>query len=370
MHRVEKISITSLEIQKYISSVFKGEAKLRRLLRMGVEREKGGLKEIKGYGYGEPLLLEVDVDGEVRRLVLTTVRPGGFGHEFPSDRAKMLLWAHSTYNKLPKHVRSIDVGAFRKDGSIITLGDAEEFFLVTEYVEGEEYWKDLERIRGHKRLGSLDEARTKALANYIADVHSVKRSDPELYVRRIRELLGDGEQIMGLLDSYDPEAKFLEPGELIKIEKQCIDWRWKLKKKTHRLCRVHGDYHPFGNILFKDNLEFVVLDRSRGEWGEAADDIAAMTINYLFFSIREHGRLEGPFERLWSLFIDRYLSKTEDDELEGVIAPFFAWRGLVIASPIWYPELKSDTRRKIFNFIDNVLKADVFEYRDANSYLK
>lgn len=28
-----------------------------------------------------------------------------------------------------------------------------------------------------------------------------------------------------------------------------------------------------------------MLDQSRGEWGEAADDVSSMTINYLFFGL-------------------------------------------------------------------------------------
>lgn len=361
--------VSADRVQTYLRDILGKKIKLRRMSRLGVEAREEGLREIKGYGYGEPLLLEVEVNDEMRKLVLHTVKPGGFGHEYPSDRAKMLLWAHSAYNKIPRHARSLDVGVFRGDGSLITLGGAEEFFLLTEYVEGEEYFKDLERIRMDGELTELDEDRATILADYISLIHSSKGEDPELYVRRIRELLGHGEAIMGLLDSYDPNAEFLEPRELIEIEKRCVEWRWKMKKLTHRLCQVHGDYHPW-NVKFRSNLDFTVLDRSRGEWGEAADDVSCMAINYLFFSIQEFGRLEGPFERLWNLFLERYLANTRDQEIMEVVAPFFAWRGLVIASPIWYPKLKHETRRKIFNFIGNVLEVDIFEPQDVNSYLK
>jgi aminoglycoside phosphotransferase (APT) family kinase protein len=44
---------------------------------------------------------------------------------------------------------------------------------------------------------------------------------------------------------------------------------------------VHGDFHPW-NILFQNDCDFAVLDRSRGEWGDPADDVAPLTINYLF----------------------------------------------------------------------------------------
>ena len=63
-----------------------------------------------------------------------------------------------------------------------------------------------------------------------------------------------------------------------------------------------------------------------------------------------------------------YLLKTGDDELLKIIQPFYAWRGLVVASPIWYPNLTYDVRRKVFNFISNILDSDEL-CLDMNSYL-
>jgi len=355
------------EIKKYFQRIFPDKrVEVKEISKISGETVK---EDIKGYGYGEPLLITVTIDQQEKKFVLSTVKPGGFGHDFFYDRAKILLFAHSSYNKLPRHVRSIDVGTFLKDGSLVPLGEAEEFFLIMEYAEGEEYFRDLERIRESDELSELDLKRAEALSNYLVEIHSVKKSSPDLYIRRIRELLGDGEQIMGLIDSYDPKADFLEEGELIRIEKKCVEWRWKLKNKTHRLCQVHGDFHPW-NVKFRKDIDFTVLDRSRGEWGEAADDVSCMAINYLFFSIQKYGELKGPFEKLWKTLIENYLEKTGDDEVMEVIQPFFAWRGLVIASPIWYPTMSPEIRRRIFNFINNVLETDIFDYKAVNSYLK
>lgn len=52
------------------------------------------------------------------------------------------------------------------------------------------------------------------------------------------------------------------------------------------------------------------------------------------------------------------MDKTGDEGILTVIQPFYAWRGLVIASPIWYPNLTKQTRTKIFNFIRNVLETE------------
>jgi hypothetical protein len=43
---------------------------------------------------------------------------------------------------------------------------------------------------------------------------------------------------------------------------------------------------------------------------------------------------------------------------------------LVIASPVWYPDLAISVRRSIFNFVEQVLATDRFDPNDVNRYLK
>jgi len=172
---------------------------------------------------------------------------------------------------------------------------------------------------------------------------------------------------MGLIDSY-PSSNTVISRQLLKdVEQQCVDWRWRLKDRIHRLRQVHGDFHPW-NILFRKDADFILLDRSRGEWGEPADDVTSITMNYLFFSLQRSGRLEGNFESLFQRFWDRYLSASGDQEMLEVAAPFFAFRGLVMAHPVWYPDLPADVRKKLFNFIQVVLKERVFNAREVNHY--
>ena len=244
-----------------------------------------------------------------------------------------------------------------------------EFFQLTEYVDGIGYYNDLDNIAKRGRIKELDIERARELAKYIAGIHSLKHDNPSLYRRRIRELIGHGEAIMGLIDSYRGDEDFLMENELRKIEIKCVYWRWKIRDLYHRLSRVHGDFHPW-NILFRDGVDFSVLDRSRGEWGEPADDLAALTINYLFFSLMNYQEFRKPFETLWNVFIETYLDDTGDEEIFKVIQPFYAWRGLVVANPIWYPNLEYNVRRRIFNFINNVLDTDYFEYKKVREYLK
>ncbi|MEM1543272.1 MAG: phosphotransferase [Candidatus Bathyarchaeia archaeon] len=354
-------------LERYFREVYGPNAEVLRVLEIPSGKERSGM-DLKGFGYGIPYLIEVSVNGEIKKVVLETIRPEGFGHEHFSDRAQILLWQHSAFNNLPKHVRSIDVGAFTARGTLKSLGDCREFFIITEFVDGKPYYLDLEAIKARGELSNLDVERCLALSNYLVEVHSVKGVGLEpLYIRRARELIGHGECIMGLIDSYPPGLEYADEGTLMEIERKCIEWRWRLKKKAYRCARVHGDFHPW-NILFREGTDFTVLDRSRGEWGEPADDLAAMTINYLFYSLQAYGEIKDPFKRLFELFWENYLDKTGDEEILTVIQPFYAWRGLVIASPIWYPNLTKETRTKIFNFIMNVLRLEKLSIKDINIY--
>jgi hypothetical protein len=80
--------------------------------------------------------------------------------------------------------------------------------------------------------------------------------------------------------------------------------------------------------------------------------------------------LTGPFEVLFREFWDRYLAETGDRGVLETAAPFFAFRGLVIASPVWYPHLTLAVRRSLFQFVQNVLAAQRFDPGDVNRYLK
>jgi hypothetical protein len=114
-----------------------------------------------------------------------------------ADRAQILPWQHRAFNRLPRHVRALDVAGFDSAGDLTSLGKIEEFCLLTEYVTGEGYFRDLERIRDGGTATALDLERADVLCDYLAGIHRRPVNQPGLYARRIRELAGHGECIMG-----------------------------------------------------------------------------------------------------------------------------------------------------------------------------
>ena len=352
------------KLETYLTTVLREKA---RVVGVGVLGETPEDTNLKSYGYGVPVRIDYETASQGRQsAVLHTVSPGPFGHEHMADRAQILLAQHQTFNRLPGHVRSLDVGGFEPHGGLISLGTLQEFFLLTEYVDGQPYAHDLERMAQSGVAAAEDLARADALCDYLVGIHRSRADKPGLYVRRIRELVGHGECVLGLADSFPPDT-LMTPRALEEIERRFIGWRWRLKGLTHRLCEVHGDFHPW-NILFGPQGELRTLDRSRGEFGEPADDVACLTINYLFFSLRRYGRLEGAFETLFRRFWDRYPDRTGDTEMLSVVAPFFAFRGLVLTNPVWYPNLSSVVRSRILAFTLAVLDGGEFNPGRVNSY--
>ena len=352
------------QIEQYLCSLLKQPVKVHALTQLGSEPAASG---IKSYGYGTPLRIDYETaSGEHHRAVLHTVGAGSFGHEHMPDRARLLLEQHRAFNRLPRHIQALDIGGFARAGDLVSLGGIQEFWLLTEYAEGVCYARDLERIQADGLAREIDFARTDALCDYLTEIHRQPVNQPGLYARRIRELVGNSECIMGLADSY-PDHPFITRKVLEEIEHRAIAWRWRLKDRVHRLRQVHGDFHPW-NILFQDGVAFSVLDRSRGEYGDPADDVTCLAANYLFFSLQRSGKLEGAFQDLFLRFWGRYIEKTGDRELAEVAAPFFAFRALVMASPVWYPNLSETIRRQLLAFIFAVLDTPVFDPREVNRY--
>jgi Ser/Thr protein kinase RdoA (MazF antagonist) len=221
-----------------------------------------------------------------------------------------------------------------------------------ELAHGEPYARDLERLRDGGELLPRDLARCDALSDALVEIHAERGDDPSLYRRHVRDLVGHGECIMGVLDGY-PEGT-LDPETLIAIEQECVRWRWRIRGRVERLRRIHGDFHPW-NLLFSDEASLTLLDRSRGEYGEPANDVCCIALNWLFFSLQRSGRLEGAFRTLWDRFFARYLERTGDRGLLAVAPPFAVFRLLVMASPAWYPRLPDGVREALLRLARDLL---------------
>jgi aminoglycoside phosphotransferase (APT) family kinase protein len=316
---------------------------------------------------GAGFLIEIKKEGGIKKqYVIKGLFPKGLGHDYPSDRAGVFLLDLDEFKNIPNHVGAVDVLAEKDDGVIQSIGGGREYYLLMEKAEGRHYFHDLSELSRKNSLDGTDREKIKAMTAYLAGIHRVKKDSRALYWRKIRDTIGHGECLMGVFDTY-PDG-IISYEEIADIEMACTAWRAKLKPGFKRLCQIHGDFHP-GNIWFQDSKNFILLDRSRGPWGDAADDITALTINYIFYSINNYGNLHGTYREAIQLFYDRYINHTGDTELYNVVAPFYAFRGAVVANPHFYPDVVPENRQKIFNFIHGVLEDKAFSIDRVNEYI-
>lgn len=336
-------------------------ARVLRARPLGTDDASSGAQvTTKAAGYGIPIRIDIDVDGETRRVVLHGSSANQFGHDRRADRAAELLLAADTYGSIPSHARVLDVGAFRDDGTSVSLLDSREYYLLTDYVTGTPYAEDLRRIAEGRSATPADVERVNVMVDYLVSLHAERPDSPGAYSRSLRDLLGSGEGIFGIVDAYPPDAAGASPQQLRRLEQLCLDFRWRLKARSPRLSRVHGDFHPF-NVLFDAQGALRVLDTSRGSLGDPADDVACMAVNFVFFALEDHTTWSSAFSQLWREFWRRYLAASGDRELLGVVAPFLTWRLLVLCCPAWYPNLAGDARERLLAFASAALLAERFD---------
>lgn len=316
--------------------------------------------DVKRIGYGEPLLIRLRLeDGQVKEVVFHTATDNPFGHQHRADRAHAMLLAYDTFPAIPRHAHAVDVGAVVRDGtSVLSLRDAGEFYLLTEFVPGYVYADDLRTLSERGELLERDLDRANDLASYLAELHT-RYGHAELYRRSVRDVLGSGEGIFGIIDGYPNSTPGVPRVVLERIERLCLPWRWKLRDYEHRASRIHGDFHPFNVVFSDDGLR--LLDASRGSYGEPADDVICMAINYVFFALLWPGTWKPCFRRLWNTYWNTYLSESGDAQVLEVVAPYLAWRALVLSNPNWYPTTPAVARERLLGVVEQVLVAPRFD---------
>lgn len=302
------------------------------------------------------------------RLIIKTIRPQDFGHDYLSDRASAHLLANQSYPEMQGHIRCMDVVGY--DGTDLqSLRKCRESFIVLEAARGAEYFGDFKKILGKKQLSGEDTRKADKLATHLAKLHSKKYSGdnaPSLYARKIRDTIGHGECLMGVFDTYS-DWNFISRQDIIEIVQKSIPHWDRLKEDHRRLCQVHGDFHP-GNIWFYGE-ELILIDRSRGIWGEASEDLFTLLIYYLFYALVEFGEFKGPFRDLFYRVYERYTNLSWDTEVLRSAPLFLASRIPKIVNPNFYPNADEMTRKRLIAFAKNVLDVEKLDINGIEDYL-
>jgi hypothetical protein len=311
-------------------------------------------------GYGCPLKLRLrDAEGRCVYLVWHVASANEFGHDRLADRAANTLLARDDFARIPQHVAAVEVGAITPEGRLVPLPDNAELYLLSTFAPGTIYADELRHVATTGRASERDLARVDAITEYLAQLH-VPESRPHAYRRAIRDLVGHGEGIFGIVDGYPADLTSATGAplqqRLQEIERRCVEWRWRLRAHEDRLARTHGDFHPF-NLVFDDAGTLSLLDASRGTVGDPADDLTALAVNYVLFALDARDAWPAGFGVLWRRLWDGYLRARPDPALLDVAPPFFAWRALVVCNPRFYPHLSPTGRNDLLSLAERALDA-------------
>lgn len=361
-NKAERVAATAFDhehLQEYLS----------RLLDLPVQVKS--ISPLRGIGSNKTssprhaLRIDYDVGGIPSRAVLEMET---FDPELKAG-LEVHASAGKTLSPIPRHARVLGASGMESGGSLVPLSGMKNRLFLTEFVEGRAYGEDLVRLKLGGFSIDRDRHRADALAEHLAEIHNRRGHEPKVYVDRIRELLGHAGGILGMIDGFPPQEGLLIPELLEHLEHRSLKWRWRLKGRTHRLRRIHGDFHPW-NILFRDGTDFTVLDRSPIQWGEPADDVACLTMPYLFFALQSQGESRKMLIELFGQFWSTYVEKSGDSDILDVAAPFLVRHALSLASPVWYPDLNLKVRRCLFSFMFRVLEASRFDPNRVEELLR
>jgi hypothetical protein len=327
--------------------------------------ERAADATLKGSGYGIPVRVRLrDADGREHAVVFHTMRADDFGHDRRADRAGAMLLAYDTYGSLPRHVPALDVGLIDADGHACSIAGTREAYLLTGWAPGDLYAGDLRDI-AMRGVTPRDVKRLDVLVDYLVQLHTRHRGRLAAYTRAVRDLIGSGEGVYGMVDGYPDDVPAAPPARLRRLEERCAEWRWRLRGCESRIARVHGDFHPF-NLVFDGEHELSLLDASRGAMGEPADDVTALAINFVFFATDASGGWQRGLGSLWHRLWSRYLHATSDRDLLDVAPPWLAWRALVLCNPRWYPGMRPAARDRLLRWVERTLDAHHLDPRTAD----
>ena len=253
-----------------------------------------------------------------RRFVFRTQASNEFGHDRRADRAEAALLAYDLFGRYPDaRARARRRGASPPTGASSRCGGAGEFWLATGWAEGTLYAEDLRRIaregarparpRALRGAGALPGPAARARRSTTrrpggarcATSSATARgssgwSTPTRPTCRRRRRPGSARS----RSAASPRA-----GRSAAAPARLTAHPRRLPPLQHRL-RAAG--------AGRGGSAFTLLDASRGGRGDPADDVTALSVNYVFFALDHPGAWARGLGALWRRFWEVYLGARGD----------------------------------------------------------
>ena len=186
--------------------------------------------------------------------------------------------------------------------------------------------------------------------------------------RHLRDAIGHGEMMLGVIDTYPDGYNFISKDEMNSFICEAAVYREQVKDTPLAPCRIHGDFHP-GNIMF-DGKKMLLLDASREVFGDPADDVICLALNYIWFAVMQTGTFKGPFRELFDAFWQAYFSRTKHTHILSTIGVHMAFRAVVVAHPVFYSAQTDEVRRKMIGLTRRVLAEGAFDPAKVEGWLE
>lgn len=346
------LGITKTQIKQFLEKNYGQKVQVIKITKLGTGFMAAGYR------------VDFKIKDGPKKVVIRIISPIDFSNDYAADRMASFWIQHHSAKLLSSHVKSLGIlGINKKSKEVGRVDHYDEFIQVLDWAEGEEYFADLERILKDNKANDADFKKVALLSDYLVKTHKKKFKGSKdqalsLYKRHTRDYIGSRFMI-DVLDTYPSEISFTSWGKLHKLVFDVYKYRESLKNDFTRLSKIHGDYHP-GNIRFKNNKQFIVLDASRAIWGEPADDVSCLGINYLWYALKQTGKFKGIFMELFDKFWNNYLIKTGDLEINTILPLFIAIRSVVLKHPLYF-SVDDKIRKKLLAFSYHTLKTGNFE---------
>lgn len=306
-------------------------------------------------------------DGNRKDLVFRRLHGTGMSNDYLSDRIGYLLLQHEIAQHHPKHTKSLDVVVYGKELDTISVDGISDTFQVMEFSHGESYLKFIKKIGDKKELTKENRQIIEQIGRYLYELHSSKpihlseNVKKHLYWRHSQDFIAS-EVYLDIMDVW-PNDQHFDTEKKAEILKKLFLHRERTMDRYSRITKIHADFHP-DNIRVKDDRSIEVLDATRTKWGEAADDVASILANFIYYSIRSTKSLKGNYKEAYNLLTEQYLTLTADEDIQSLIPMYLAVRLLIVAHPVFFVDNTSEDIDLLIELAEDLLAKEEFEFDD------
>jgi len=290
---------------------------------------------------GEGLVAEaykVEFIGNIKPLVVRKTKNtnGGMSKDYNSDKVGYFLLQHTCASNHINHCKSYGISFKDFKGEIFNLDTIKDTYQVIDYVSGKEFFETITNLEEKFDLVTpyLDK-----IIDYLVQLHSIKpdfnkQKTNNLYNRHLKDVIGS-EVFLDVLDAWSENDDLVTLKIKEKVNSKLFILREQYKNNYKRCSRIHADLH-FGNIFFNMKKELTVLDSARNPWGEPADDLICLLINFDYISIKKHKEITSYYENIKQYILKRYLEKTKDSDIKNYFDLFYILRLFILLNPNFF----------------------------------